>query len=150
MKSTISEPWHHKYAWLLFALVGLSGLIPGIQISIDPLSGGTFLASFGYPIPDVILADAEALAFLSFFLRWTGLMVIGVDGLTIVVAATAFRRGERWAWWAFWYWPLVFLAHFFMYDSAFRFAQLVWLALTALALLATYKKHHRPIPAMNA
>jgi hypothetical protein len=37
-----------------------------------------------------------------------------------------------------------------MYDSAFRFAQLVWLALTALALLATYKKHYEPVPAMNA
>jgi hypothetical protein len=31
MKKPTSEPWYRKYAWLLFALVGLSGLIPGIR-----------------------------------------------------------------------------------------------------------------------
>lgn len=142
MKSPTSEPWYHKYAWLVFVLVGLSGLIPGIQISLSPLSGAAFLASFGHPVPEIILADAEALAFLTFFLQWTGLMVIGVNTLTVIVAVTAFRRGKRWAWWAFWYWPLLFLAHFFMYDSSFRFTQLVWVALTTATLLATLKKHH--------
>jgi hypothetical protein len=34
--------------------------------------------------------------------------------------------------------------------QSFRFAQLVWLALTALALLANNKKHHKPVPAVNA
>jgi amino acid transporter len=42
--------------------------------------------------------------------------------LTVAVAATAFRRGERWAWWAFWIWPLFFVVHgiaFFVVDFVF-------------------------------
>jgi hypothetical protein len=31
--------------------------------------------------------------------------------LTVVIAATAFRRGERWAWLAFWVWPVFFVIH---------------------------------------
>jgi amino acid transporter len=47
--------------------------------------------------------------------------------LTVAVAATAFRRGERWAWWASWVWPLFFVVHgiaFFVMD--FVFAALGW------------------------
>jgi hypothetical protein len=42
--------------------------------------------------------------------------------LTLAVAPTAFRRGERWAWWAFWVWPAFFVVHgivFFPLDFVF-------------------------------
>jgi hypothetical protein len=34
----------------------------------------------------------------------------------------------------------MFLTHFFTYTSDFRYPQLVWAALSVLALLATYRK----------
>lgn len=51
--------------------------------------------------------------------------------LTLAIALTAFRRGERWAWAAFWVWPLFFVIHgviFFVVDFVFA-------ALGVLALL---------------
>lgn len=42
--------------------------------------------------------------------------------LTLAIAPTAFRRGERWAWLAFWVWPLFFIVHgvvFFAIDFVF-------------------------------
>jgi membrane protease YdiL (CAAX protease family) len=42
--------------------------------------------------------------------------------LTLAVALTAFRRGERWAWIAFWIWPVFFVIHgflFFVVDFVF-------------------------------
>ena len=57
--------------------------------------------------------------------------------LTVAVAVTAYRRGERWAWWAFWVWPLFLVVHglaFFAVD--FVFAALGVGALT----LTTYKR----------
>ncbi len=54
--------------------------------------------------------------------------------LTVAIAATAFRRGERWAWFAFWVWPLFFVVHgfaFFVVDFAFAALGVAALALTA-------------------
>jgi hypothetical protein len=54
--------------------------------------------------------------------------------LTIAIAGTAFRRGEMWAWLAFWVWPVFFVIHgfaFFAFDFVFAL-------LGALALAATY------------
>jgi hypothetical protein len=42
--------------------------------------------------------------------------------LTLTIAPTAFRRGERWAWLAFWIWPVFFVVHgivFFVVDFVF-------------------------------
>ena len=35
--------------------------------------------------------------------------------ITVAIAATAFRRGERWAWFAFWVWPVFFVVHGFAF-----------------------------------
>jgi hypothetical protein len=57
--------------------------------------------------------------------------------LTVAVAVTAFRRGERWAWWAFWVWPLFFVVH----GLAFFAVDFVFAALGVRALaLTTYKR----------
>lgn len=53
--------------------------------------------------------------------------------LTAAIAATAFRRGERWAWFAFWAWPLFFVIH----GAAFFVLDFVFAALGVAALVAT-------------
>lgn len=60
--------------------------------------------------------------------------------LTLAVAPTAFRRGERWAWIAFWIWPIFFVIHgilFFAVDFAFA-------ALGVLALIASQPRDAGP------
>ena len=42
--------------------------------------------------------------------------------LTVAITLTAYRRGERWAWLAFWVWPAFFVLHgivFFVVDFVF-------------------------------
>ncbi len=54
--------------------------------------------------------------------------------LTVAIAPTAFRRGERWAWFAFWVWPMFFVVHgfaFFVVDFVFAVLGVTALALTA-------------------
>ena len=54
--------------------------------------------------------------------------------LTVMVATTAFRRGERWAWFAFWAWPVFFVVHgvaFFKFDFVFAALGVATLAITA-------------------
>lgn len=54
--------------------------------------------------------DPEVLDYLSFAWKVAGIFTIATGLLTIVVAATAFRRGERWAWLVFLGWPLLLVA----------------------------------------
>lgn len=51
--------------------------------------------------------------------------------LTLAVALTAYRRGERWAWYAFWAWPVFFIVH----GAVFFVADFVFAALGVVALL---------------
>ena len=53
--------------------------------------------------------------------------------LTVAITLHAFRRGEAWAWWALWIWPLFFVVH----GVAFFPVDFVFAALAALALLVT-------------
>ena len=57
--------------------------------------------------------------------------------LTVAIAATAFRRGERWAWFAFWVWPMFFVVHGF----AFFVVDFVFAALGVAALALTTPRH---------
>jgi hypothetical protein len=131
--------WYEKYVWIVFVLVALAGLVPGLLLLFSPMSAGAIVENFGHPIPAGIMTDADGLAFLEFFFRWVGTVLIGGNSLTIFIAATAFRKGEKWAWLAFWYWPLMFASHFLMYAGGFKVSQVVWFILTTGALLMTYR-----------
>jgi len=53
--------------------------------------------------------------------------------LTIALAGTEFRRGELWAWLAFWTWPVFFVIHgfaFFAFDFVFALLGALTLAVT--------------------
>lgn len=58
--------------------------------------------------------------------------------LTVAIALTAFRRGDRWAWLVFWIWPVFFVVHgivFFVVDFAFAA-----LGVAALLLAAAVRR----------
>jgi hypothetical protein len=57
--------------------------------------------------------------------------------LTVAIATTAFRRGERWAWFAFWVWPMFFVVH----GLAFFAVDFVFAALGVAALALTTPRH---------
>jgi hypothetical protein len=44
-------------------------------------------------------------------LRADGLAVIGVGLFGGLIALIPFRRGERWAWWALWFFPVFWTVH---------------------------------------
>jgi hypothetical protein len=72
-----------------------------------------------------------------------------------VIAATAFRRGERWAWWALLVGNTVALGSAITYDRTvnaigpFELTEYLGLALVwaALAVTAPFRPAGRPVPA---
>lgn len=135
-----SERWYERHAWIWFALLTGSVLPLAIMTYLDPSSATSLWARFGFHIPAAVAVDAEARRYVKFISHWASTGTIGFNLLGQLIAATAFRRGERWAWLAFCYWPVLFLTHFFTYQSSFRYTQLVWTAVTIAVLAATYRK----------
>lgn len=133
-----SDSWFVRHAWIWFALVAGSVLPVAFMSLIDPAAAVGTWARFGYDLPAVVAADAAATEYVEFISHWATTGTIGFDLFGLAIAITAFRRRERWAWLVFWYWPAMFLIHFFTYQSSFRFAQLVWLAISVAALAITY------------
>ena len=76
----------------------------------------------------------EALLLSSFA---AGMAVFG-----IAITLTAFRRGERWAWLAFWFWPIFFVLH----GIAFFFVDFIFAALAVGALVPTRPATDRSAP----
>lgn len=100
-----------RYGWIVFVLFAALGTMFGV------FPGAWF--------EDDVDRDAALLT--------TSYGMVAVV-LTAAIAVTAFRRGEMWAWLAFWVWPVFFGLHglaFFAFDFVFA-------ALGVLALAATY------------
>jgi hypothetical protein len=128
------------HSWKLFVVIGAIGTCASIAILVDPSIGLGMLAG-GAPAPPPETLDP----FLAFTLRWTATAMFGGNAITILLAATAFRRGERWAAIALAYWPLMFLSHLLMYRwGPMSFVQIAWLALSVPAIAAALA---RPAPA---
>lgn len=142
--TTPSEPrrdaWYERAAWIFFALIS-GGILPmAIGLYLDPASATGLWERFGFALPTSVAGDASAMEYVEFISHWATTGTIGLNLFGALIAVTAFRRGERWAWLALWFWPFMFATHFVAYESSFRYLQLVWIVLSVAALAATYPK----------
>jgi hypothetical protein len=134
------EAWYERAAWIFFVVLTASVLPIAILGYVDPSTTVDLWARFGHDLPPAAATDPATMSYLEFIGHWTATGTFGLDLFGLLIAVTAFRRGERWAWFAFWFWPAMFATHFVTYESAFQYAQLVWLTLSVAALLAMRRK----------
>lgn len=138
------ERWYERHAWIFFVVVASVGLVGAAMTVVSPSSGEDLFERFGLTMPAAIAGDLEAVRYVEHVFQWAGGSTLGLNLFALLIAITAFRRGQRWAWLAFWFWPAMFLSHFFMYESGFRFAQLVWMIVAVAALAVTARKVWAP------
>jgi hypothetical protein len=74
-------------AWISLTLIGLAILLFGLITALMPASGG----------PP--------------YLRAIGVASIGMGLFGLLITTIAYRRRERWAWFALWYYPVFWTAH---------------------------------------
>lgn len=74
-------------AWIALAIIGVAILVFGLIVTAMPTSGDT---------P---------------YLRAIGVALIGMGLFGVLITTIAYRRRERWAWCALWYYPLFWTAH---------------------------------------
>src|SRR5213594_91962 len=102
----------HGYAWKI--LLGMSVLIALFGVG-DVLSGGAtfvdgesvlFQRLTGTTWTDLQATDPGAANLIDYQVRASGMHLLIVGILSVAVSLTGFRKGERWAWYAMWVWPL--------------------------------------------
>ncbi len=121
-----------RHSYKLFVLVGAIGAVLSVVLAIEPTVAFGMLG----PVAPPLAPGAASDPFTLFFVRWTATALAGCNLLTIAIASTAFRRGERWAGIALVYWPLMFASHLAMYRwGPMSVVQVIWLALTIPALV---------------
>jgi len=85
-------------------------------------------------------------------LRAVGLASIGVGLFGGLIAIIPFRRGERWAWWALWFYPVFWTVHLVggLPPGKDHVHQVGFIALSLSGLLLAARRHFRtlrPAPA---
>jgi hypothetical protein len=65
-----------------------------------PILTAEYESFTGASWPELADASPRTAAFIILLFRMYGVYIVAFGLLALAVAATAFRRGERWAWWA--------------------------------------------------
>lgn len=136
-----NNPWYEKYSFIVFTLIALMGVTMAIQMMVAPGTAMSYLADFDYLIPEALLNDPNGRGFFLVLIQWIGATLLGGDFLTLVIALTAWRKGDRWAWFAFLYWPFLFIFHYSLYRPGLhKILPLIMLTLAVLALASNARR----------
>jgi hypothetical protein len=111
MKNDMKEKFFVKYAWVVFLVIGtmvIVGALPHILgINTDP---ALVQSISGQTVDELRVLNPTFFNLYNFYFRGGGLSDLGFAFFLIIVAVTAFRHRQKWAWWAFWFVPAYFLA----------------------------------------
>ena len=94
-----NEKFHVKYGWLILALSALLGLVAGIYLAVFPapvdLPGVINLT--GQSWPDIVAHNPEAVRLIHYFISLFWIADAAVYAMSLIIAVTLYRKGERWA-----------------------------------------------------
>ena len=151
-----TESFFERHAWkvLLFfsvfmALIGLPDILVGGSFYQE--KEGTLLEAItGMTWEQLEAASPNAAAMIDFKMRVGGMQFLFLGLFSMAITVTGFRRGERWAWYTMWLYPLFLGLHSLIILSAYKHPKagipvplvsgLVVLVITALTLVLSYRK----------
>ena len=154
-----------RYAWIVVLVVDIACLLWGAGAAASPDHllgpGGKAILPAGYEgytggSWSVLASSASPSAsYMTLLFRMYGVYNVLFGFLASVIAATAFRRGERWAWWALLIGNTVALGSAITYDRTvnaigpFELTEYLGLALVwgALAVTVPLRPTLRPASA---
>ena len=106
----MTEKAYEKYAWILLFAIGVIFLATGVPhalgINTDP---ETVARISGMTIDQLKESNPAFFNLYSFYFRFGGLSDLAFAFFIIVISLTAFRKGEKWAWYANWFLPAYFM-----------------------------------------
>lgn len=145
-KAYVRHAWKVLFALaLIFALFGAGDLILGA--SADPQITESVA---GRSMDEIERSDPRVGNLINLHVRLGGAWILSGSILTMAISATAFRRGERWAWYVMWAtFPLLVALIYAVYFSTElvpgplpppMLSAPLFLVLSIVALLLPYRK----------
>lgn len=144
---TETSKWPHRVSWVLFLILSLPFLIFGISALLFGLS----LSDFPVGVPggpdavrnltgmtwdQTMSSNPAAVTLLRGVSRVAGLGLLGFAFFVIAISSTAFRKGQRWSWFALLVVP-GFMVGLLFHELEGEFVQMpsMFLALSLVALV---------------
>jgi hypothetical protein len=107
----MNEKFYEKYAWIFFLVIGILVLVGGIPHALGLNTDPTLVQTIsGKTIDELKISSPMIFNLYNFYFRGGGLSDMGFAFFLIVISTTAYRRGQKWAWYAFWFVPAYFLS----------------------------------------
>jgi uncharacterized membrane protein HdeD (DUF308 family) len=104
------EKGYQKNAWVLIAIVGVIGLIFGVIAILELTYDQTFFSNrLGQSVTNFSSSNPRAWSAIQGWERDEGTELFGFALLATAISFTAYRKGEKWAWYVFWYLPIYLL-----------------------------------------
>lgn len=153
-----------RITWILILIVDLGDMAWGAGAAVSPLQllgpGGKAILPAGYEgfsggsWSEFASATPLAASYMAVLFRMYGVFNVLFGLMGAAIAATAFRRGERWAWWTLLIANTIALGSAITYDRSvnaigpFELTEYVGLALVwgALAVTAPFGAAARAAP----
>ena len=99
-----------NYAWILLLAIGVLALVGAVLLlfGIDQ-SNEALDTILGMTLSELKDSNPDFFKVFLFYVRFSALSDIGFASLIIAVSVTAYRRGEKWAWYTLWSVPAWFI-----------------------------------------
>jgi hypothetical protein len=122
---------------VVFTLFGAMGVVASLGGSIDPSRQWKMMSeAAGVSLVEVAGRTPETTKAMRFISGFGASQMLGMNGFALALLWIPFRAGERWAWCALWFYPLMFAWHFVTYAKRTRmsYVQIVNFTLASAAL----------------
>jgi hypothetical protein len=147
-----------RHAWKVF--LAISGIVALFGVG-DMLAGGSTYAEGesillqrlgGMSWTQLRAASPNAGDVIDAQVRTGGMDLLLISLLSLSICVTALRRGERWAWYAMWVWPLWIVLIYALALVTFRYpggipvpliSGAVFFTVSVLTLALSYRKYVR-------
>lgn len=111
MNNKLSGKFYEKYAWVVFLIIGIMVVAGGLPHTLGFNTDPTLVQTIsGITIDEIRTSNPMFFNLYNFYFRGGGLSDLGFAFFLIVISITAYRQGQKWAWYAFWFVPAYFLA----------------------------------------
>ncbi len=110
MTDRITEKAYEKHAWILLFAIGVFGLVTSLPLllGVDP-DPARIEGIIGMTMSELRASNPRFLDLVTYSVRTYGLVNLAWSFLIIAISVTAYRKGEKWAWCAFWSLPAFYV-----------------------------------------
>ncbi len=115
----MKEKVYERHAWKLLFAMGVVFLVLGAPllfgVHLDPIHEERIL---GMTIEELEASDPRFFDLFIFNVISGGVLFLGIAILVMAISMTAYRRGEKWAWYALWSIPAMFIGFMALWINA--------------------------------